>query len=92
MSNRNNILILQPKKKIVAIFWDGTFQQARKLHESNIFEGLQMSTWEGQLSYVDSKGKLCAIPRRTWILRDGDVKYYFANNSITDEYEICSST
>ena len=63
-------------KKMKAIWWDGSFKQAYKI--SLLLEGIEHSTMEGKLSYINKKGKIVSIPKNTYVVRDeGEIKYYY---------------
>lgn len=77
---QNTVLLVSREIEMKAVWWDGSFRQAEELRRHGLFEGMQVSTHDGHLSYTDLNGRLRAIPRDVFVVRDGDEIKHFYNS------------
>lgn len=65
----------------VAVFWDGSFKSTEAIEKTNIFHDMQVSFWQGHISYVDLEGNLKNCSRDRWLLRDGNIVREFVSKT-----------
>ena len=84
----NKNIIIEKKVTLTAVFWDGSFKSVEAIEKADIFKDINVSFWEGHITYFDHPNfKLENCSRNRFLLRDGDkIKEYVDVTDIQNDY------